>query len=152
MRIATDQDADELVRLINAAFEVERPIFGGDRIDLPGVLAYMRKGKFLVAEEIGRLIGCVYGELRGESGYVGLLSVDPVRQGKGFGRALIEAVEDCFRQSGCSRVELRVVSARTPLSRFYRHLGYEQAGTEALPAELKTNVPCYFQYMTKAIR
>jgi GNAT superfamily N-acetyltransferase len=152
MRMATDRDADKLVALINAAFAVERPIFGGDRIDEPGVLANLHKGRFLVAEETGRLIGCVYGELRGESGYVGLLSVDPLRQGQGLGRALMEAVEDFFRQAGCSCVELRVVSARTPLPRFYRHLGYEEAGREPLPAELKTKVPCYFQYMTKAIR
>ena len=149
--MADDRDVDKLVALINAAFEVERPIFGGDRIDREGVLGYMKKGKFLMAENGGALVGCVYGELRGESGYVGLLSVEPVRQGMGLGRKLMEAVEEFFRQAGCKRVELRVVSARKGLPRFYGHLGYAEAAVEPIPAEIKTNVACHFQYMVKTI-
>jgi N-acetylglutamate synthase-like GNAT family acetyltransferase len=151
MRVARQEDAPALVRLINAAFEVERPIFGGDRIDRDGVLSYLRTGKFLIAEDAHGLVGCVYGELRGESGYVGLLSVHPARQRTGLGRKLMEAVEDFFREQGCKEVELRVVSARTGLPAFYRHLGYLQTGTEALPGEIQPQVPCHFQYMTKTI-
>jgi len=152
MRVAREEDAADLVRLINAAFEVERPIFGGDRIDRDGVLAYLRNGKFLLAEDAGGLAGCVYGERRGLNGYVGLLSVDPARQRTGLGRKLMEAVEDFFREQGCKKVELRVVSARTPLPAFYRHLGYSETGTEALPAEIQPKVPCHFQYMSKTLR
>jgi len=151
MRIATEGDAAALVALINAAFAVERPIFGGERIDRKGVLAYLKKGAFLIAEDVNELIGCVYGEVRGESGYVGLLSVQPARQGTGLGRRLMEAVEDFFREKGCRKAELRVVSAREGLPAFYRHLGYAESGIEPLPAELKAKVACHFQYMTKAI-
>ena len=49
--MASSTDADALVRLINAAFRVERPYIEGDRIDAVGVRSYMAKGKFLVAED-----------------------------------------------------------------------------------------------------
>ena len=151
IRRATEQDAEALVALINAAFEVERPIFGGDRIDLRAVRNDLKRGTFLVTEDGNELVGCVYGELRDESGYVGLLSVEPARQGTGLGRRLMGAVEDFFREKGCKKVELRVVSAREPLPAFYRHLGYVEARIEAIPEHVKTKVPCHFQYLVKSI-
>jgi len=151
VRRAAENDAEALVALINRAFAVERPIFGGDRIDLRGVRDYLKRGTFLVAEDGNKLLACVYGELRDESAYVGLLSVEPARQGTGLGRRLMGAVEDLFREKGCKRVELRVVSAREPLPAFYRHLGYVEAGIEPIPEEVKTKVPCHFQYMRKSL-
>jgi hypothetical protein len=71
IRVAHQENAAALVQLINAAFEVERPIFEGDRIDRGGVLAYLQTGKFLIAEDAAGLAGWVYGERRGQQGYVG---------------------------------------------------------------------------------
>ena len=69
-------DVEALVRLINSAFRVERPYIEGNRIDAAGVRSYMAKGKFLVAEDSSGLAGCVYVELRGDRGYLGLLGVE----------------------------------------------------------------------------
>ena len=80
MRIAEIADAEEITKLINAAFVVERPFIDGDRIDLEQVLARFAKGEFLVMHEDGAMIGCVYIEPRGERSYLGLLSIDPSRQ------------------------------------------------------------------------
>src|SRR5215472_3131456 len=121
-RTASLADVDALVSLINAAFVVERPIFGGDRTSPQGVHAYLERGTFLVAEDWNGLAGCVYVELRGDRGYIGLLSVEPARQGSGLGRVLMQAAEDFCREKKCVAVDLQVVSARTPLPAFYRHL------------------------------
>ena len=83
IRLAVAADAESLAGLINAAFRVELPFIEGQRINPDGVCGYMQKGKFLLAEDSGGLAGCVYVELHGARGYLGLLGVDPPRQGTG---------------------------------------------------------------------
>src|SRR6267378_8353831 len=129
IRAAVHGDIDSLACLINSAFRAEQPFIEGDRIDPDGVRAYMEKGEFLLAEDSSALIGCIFVELRGDRGYVGLLGVDPSRQGTGLGRKLMDAAENFFREAGCIAVDLRVISARTALPAFYRHLGYVETGT-----------------------
>ena len=150
-RTADLDDVEPLVRLINSAFRVEQPFIEGDRIDPRGVRAYMKKGKFLLAEDAAGLAGCVYVELCGDRGYLGLLGVDPQRQGTGLGRKLMDAAENFFRQAGCVAVDLRIVSARTPLPAFYHHLGYLETGTAPFPHDVQTKVPCRYILMSKSI-
>ena len=152
IRIAVGEDAEPLARLINAAFVVERPFIEGERIDPAGVREYMQKGKFLVAEEAAGLVGCVYVELRGERGYLGLLGVVPAREGVGLGRKLMDAAEDHFRAAGCRAIDLRIISPRTPLPAFYEHMGYALTGTAAFAADVPVKVPCHYILMSKTLR
>jgi ribosomal protein S18 acetylase RimI-like enzyme len=151
LRVASSTDADNLARLINTAFRVEQPFIEGDRIDSQGVRAYMEKGKFLVAEDSTALAGCVYVELRANRGYLGLLGVDPSRQGTGLGRKLMDAAENYFRKAHCGAIDLRVISARTPLPAFYRHLGYTETGTAPFAPDVPAKVPCHYILMSKAL-
>jgi GNAT superfamily N-acetyltransferase len=150
-RVASPADTDALALLINAAFRVELPYIEGDRINPDGVRAYLEKGKFLLAEDAAGLAGCVYVELRGDRGYLGLLGVHPPCQGTGLGRKLMEAAEDYFRQAGCVAVDLRVISARIPLPTFYRHLGYRETGTAPFAPDVPVKVPCQYILMSKTI-
>jgi GNAT superfamily N-acetyltransferase len=152
IRLGQNHDAEALARLINAAFLVEQPFIEGDRINPDGVRAYMEKGKFLLAEDSAGLAGCVYVELRGARGYLGLLGVDPPRQGTGLGRQLMDAAENYFREAGCRAVDLRIVSARTPLPAFYRHLGYVETGAAPFPPDAPAKVPGHFILMSKSLR
>jgi len=150
-RVASLADAEALVLLINAAFRVELPFIDGDRIDAEGVRSYMTKGKFLVAEAAAVFAGCVYVEIRGERGYLGLLGVDPPCQGTGLGRKLMDAAERYFRDAGCRAIDLRVISARVPLPAFYRRLGYLETGAAPFSPEVPVKVPCHYILMTKTI-
>jgi GNAT superfamily N-acetyltransferase len=150
-RVSSLADVEALARLINAAFRVEQPFIEGDRTNPDGVRAYMERGKFLLAEDATGLAGCVYVELRGDRGYLGLLAVDPSRQGTGLGRKLMDAAENFFRQAGCVAVDLRVVSARTPLPSFYRHLGYLETGTAPFAPDVPAKVPCHYILMSKPL-
>lgn len=150
-RFAGPADVGALVRLINEAFLVERPIFDGDRTNAEAVRGLYEKGKFLVMEDSAGLAGCVYVELCGDRGYIGLLSVDPQRQGSGLGRKLMEEAEEYLRGAQCPGAELRVVSARTPLPAFYRHLGYTETHREEIPPEARPKIPCEFIYMSKEL-
>lgn len=151
IRTATEEDVEPLARLINAAFVVERPFIEGERIDPAGVRSYMEEGKFLVMEYATGLAGCVYVELRGKRGYLGLLGVEPARQGKGLGRKLMDAAEDYFRREGCREVDLRVISPRTPLPVFYEHLGFAQTGTAPFAPGVPARVPCHYILMSKQL-
>ena len=150
-RIATVVDAEALVRLINEAFKVELEFFTTDRIDLDGTLAHFKKGSFLLAELDGRLAGCNYVELRGDLGYFGLLSVSPQRQGLGLGRKLIEQAEEFCRNSGCGRMQIRVLNHRTELPPFYEKLGYKVAFIEEVEQEPAARMPYNFIVMEKTL-
>lgn len=150
MRFATTSDVSALTRLINAAFAVEHVVFDGDRIDDNGTRAYMEKGNILIADDPSGPVGCVYCEVRGERGYLGLLAVNPSRQGTGLGRELVAAAEDYLRSAGCAAVDLRTLSPRG-LPPFYKLLGYEESGTAPFPPERKAKVPGHFVLMSKRL-
>lgn len=151
IRTAVSEDIPALVRLINAAFLVEQFVFDGDRINTEETRAFMNAGKFLLAEDTAGFAGCVYLEIRQGRGYLGLLAVDPARQSTGLGSKLVAAAEDYFRAGGCSAVDLRVISQRTPLPSFYRRLGYVEIGTAPFSPSLEAKVPGHYIVMSKPL-
>ncbi len=152
IRPAGDEDVPALTRLINAAFVVEQVVFDGNRVDDLGVRAYMSGGTFLVAEDSGALAACVYIETRNDRSYLGLLSVQPARQGAGLGRQLVAAAEILARESGSRVMDLRVISARgEQLLRFYQRLGYKFIRTEPFPANLVAKVSSHYILMSKPL-
>lgn len=150
-RAATGTDVPALTTLINQAYVVERFFKVGDRISEEGVRALLRTGAFLLLERDGELVGSVYVEIRGTSGYIGLLSVRPDEHGRGYGRALMAAAEAYSAAHGATESELRVVNLRQDLPPFYRKLGYVDAGTEPFADPSEATQPCHFVKMTKRL-
>jgi len=148
--LAAADDIPGLVRVINAAYEVEKFFVSGDRTDAETVRRLMTKGGFLVTRDGGGLTGCVYVELRRPRAYFGMLSVAPSRQGTGLGRRLVDDAERYARDHGCDAMDIRVVNLRTELPAFYRKLGYVERGTEPVndPRALQ---PFHFILMSKAL-
>ncbi|MGA8145163.1 MAG: GNAT family N-acetyltransferase [Candidatus Acidiferrales bacterium] len=151
IRDGVPADAEAITKLVNDAFKVERFFIDRDRIDAAKVRAMLQTGKYLLAEDAGGLIACVYVELRGERGYFGLLAVDPARQGKGFGRKMIIEAEDYARAAGCAFMDLRIVNLRTELPPFYLRLGYVETSTEPFAADAEPSQPCHFITMSRAL-
>ena len=151
VRRATPDDASAIAGLINRAFAVEAFFVEGERTSPDDVKQMLERGVFLLAEEAGRLAGCVFVSLSGERGYFGLLSVDPELQGRGLGRRLVAAAEEHCRRGGCRVVDIRVVNLRTELPPFYAALGYHEVGSAPFPPESATKLPCHFLLMSKPL-
>ena len=151
-RIADQSDAPAVAALISLAYRVEDFFKTGDRTDEADVRARMAKSAFLLLEDdAGVLAGCVYVDVRGETGYFGMLSVDPTRQGHGLGARLIAAAEDHCRSAGCREMELEVVHLRTELPPFYRRFGYLESGTRPFFDQEHAKLPCHLIVMTKSL-
>ena len=151
VRLATDADRARLIPLINSAFSIET-FLDGTRTDEDSLAAMMREGNLLAAEDSdGRLIGCVYTEVRGERGYMGMLTVDPARQRAGLGTRIMKAAEEHLRSYGCVAVDIIVLSLRPELPPIYRRQGYVETGTQkhGLHRTLKPGVECHFIVMSK---
>jgi predicted N-acetyltransferase YhbS len=153
IRIATVDDAQTLAGIINRAFIVEAFFKIGDRTSPEDVAALMRAGgSFLIAEEDGQAIGCVFVKTKGATGYFGMLSVDPSQQGKGLGRVMVDASEAHLRDRGCSNVEIEVVNLREELPPFYERFGYRKTEERPFTTPERASQPCHFIVMTKAIK
>src|SRR5216683_5350916 len=151
VRLADPSDTDALVRLINAAFAVEKIVIEGDRIDSEKVSALFETGNFLLLYQVDQLLGCVYVEVKGKRGYLGLLGVQPDRQKSGLGRRLTTAAEDYFRKAGCEAVDLRIISVRAELPPFYERLGYAATAIAPVPDTIPLKIPSHFSVMSKSL-
>jgi N-acetylglutamate synthase-like GNAT family acetyltransferase len=150
-RTAQFEDAESIARLVNAAFRPERFFIDADRTNPDKVRGLVQKGKFLLAEEAGKLTGCVYVERNGERGYFGLLAVDPAAQRSGLGSRLVAAAEDDCRSAGCRVMDLTIVNLRKELPAFYRRLGYTESETLPFPSDQHPNQPCHLVRMSKPL-
>jgi ribosomal protein S18 acetylase RimI-like enzyme len=84
-----------------------------------------------VAEREGAVVGFVCVSERthftGEiDTYIGELVVSKTAEGRGVGRALVDAAEDWGRARGRKRVVVDTGASNTPARRFYAALGYEE--------------------------
>jgi predicted N-acetyltransferase YhbS len=131
VRAVGEQDAERIAALVNAAFEVERPMrASGDRTSPTGVRNEMQRGVFFVAEQEGRIVGSVFTRVTGTVGYFGMLAVDPARQRGGIGRALRQHAEFYCKARGCTRMTLSTGDFRTELLSYYSRAGYRVVSHE----------------------
>ena len=153
-RYATTADAPAIVTLVNDAFEVEADVLTGNRIALPDVMDRLERGSFLVCDADGALAGCVYVELRGDTGYLGLVSVASARQSLGLGRDLMAAAEGWLHEAGCSVCQLWVLNSRPELLAWYGRRGYRVVRKEPFeavnpPPTRKPLRPVHFEIMER---
>jgi predicted N-acetyltransferase YhbS len=153
VRIANESDLPALMTLLNEAFQVERSFLIGDRLDPERTRQHFQLGHFLLAEEDGALVGCVYVELRGDHGYLGMLSISPSRQKQGLGRKLVWQAEEFARNRGARFMDLTIISLRTELPPYYEKLGYTFTAAQSLRQELvgRVSQPCHLIQMSKPL-
>ena len=113
---------DEVYDLWKKAGLIIRP---GD--DLLGVRAKLQRDPdlFLVAEDSGRIVGCVLGAWDGRRGWINHLAVEASHQRKGVGSSLIRELEKRLIQKGARKVNAQVYKSNTRSVEFFKAAGYE---------------------------
>jgi ribosomal protein S18 acetylase RimI-like enzyme len=88
----------------------------------------------VVAEEGGRVVGFMFGEVRsGEfgleepTGWIEVLGVDPDSRGRAAGRRMAEAMLEHFRERGAVVVRTLVDADMPEIGGFFAALGFEPA-------------------------
>jgi putative acetyltransferase len=96
-------------------------------IDDPQAKIIDRGGQILMAVEDGEAVGCCALLKMGDGGLeLAKMAVTPGQQGKGLGRALLDAAVDRARAAGASRMWLETNSALAPALSLYRSFGFKQ--------------------------
>lgn len=150
-RTAEPSDIDAIVRLVNRAFVAESSYVEGERVNPPTVHGMWARGKFLLGEDQGTLTACIFIEPRGQRAHLGLVSVEPARQGEGLGSELMAATETHCRTAGFREMELRFIHHRTELERFYTRMGFVPSGITEAAVAARVKIPFHFVQMTKAL-
>jgi ribosomal protein S18 acetylase RimI-like enzyme len=78
-----------------------------------------------VMEIEGCIVAAACGLYDGRRGVLQSVAVLPEEQGKGYGRAIVEAVVTALQELGTSRIRLFVVKENTRALGFYEHLGFQ---------------------------
>ena len=150
-RAAVIQDVDAIVRLVNRAFVAESPYVEGERLNPDLVREMWPRGTFLLGELEGALVACIFIEPRAHQAHLGLVSVEPARQGEGLGAELMNAAESRCRAAGFREMELRFIDQRTELERFYQRLGFTRTGVCEPSPPARAKIPFHFVQMIKSV-
>lgn len=139
IRKATVQDVEQLNGLINSAYRgdssrkgwtTEADLLDGTRItpELLENLLQKDNTHLYVYEDGDQILGCV--ELRKESSklYLGMLTVNPLGQGKGIGKILLNESEKVAKELKCTSIYMSVISKRDELIDWYKRSGYRETG------------------------
>lgn len=135
-RLASETDLEQVYRIY--MHESVIPFLGHDPMPLEAFRAVYQhllgSGAFFVYEIEGRIAGFFkVTRLDGRARHVamlGTLAIDPDRQGRGIGRAMMNEVLSMLRALGIRRVELQVEDDNTRARNFYGTLGFEQEGIQ----------------------
>jgi ribosomal protein S18 acetylase RimI-like enzyme len=143
-RPATTADVPPLVALVNSAYRgdsskvgwtTEADLLDGQRVDVEGLTeTIVRPGTVILLHERDHaLVGCVHLERTGQDCYLGMLTIQPMAQGAGLGRQMLEAAERWALEHWSSRtIHMTVIVQRTELIAWYERRGYHRTGERKL--------------------
>jgi GNAT superfamily N-acetyltransferase len=144
-----DHDLADIVALVNSAYRGELAakgwtsesyLLGGQRTDEETLRADLaaKPGSTILTlrdEAMAPPHACAWLEpTDGGAWYVGMVTVSPLRQDGGLGRAMLEACEAHAKAHGATRMKMTVISVRDTLIAWYQRRGYSLTGeTQPFP-------------------
>lgn len=137
--IAKAEDLASLSSFVNRAYRGdtarlgwthEADLLGGTRVEESLLAEERARGVQLVlARQERDLVGCYHFEMKdAHTAYVGMITVEPGRQGAGLGKALLDNASERARAAGAQRINLTVMSERLELIAYYQRRGFELTG------------------------
>jgi len=95
---------------------------------------------FLVGESRGEIVATVMGGYEGHRGWINYLAVSPQHQRKGYGREIMEFVEQKIQLKGCPKINLQVRGTNTKSTAFYQAIGYDIENVIGLGKRLEPDI------------
>jgi predicted N-acetyltransferase YhbS len=133
---ANKDDAAQMTSLINSAYRgefsrkgwtTEADLLDGSRTDTDEILSLMANDNsmFILCKQNSELQASVYLNNTDDGVHIGMLAVNPLLQGQGIGKALLQAAEIAAQQTwSTNRFVMLVISCRHELIAFYERRGY----------------------------
>lgn len=106
-----------------------REHWGGEVLAVRGELYRPADHPGLVAEEEGTAVGLLTYIVQGAA--CEILSLDSLREGRGIGAALIDAVAEAARGAGCMWLQLVTTNDNLQALGFYQRRGFRLVGIDA---------------------
>lgn len=138
-RAAAIGDADQIARLVNAAYRPapgeggwthESDLVRGDRTSPSQIEALIGTSTVIVGVIGAKAVACAHVAGEGSEAQIGMLAVEPTLQAGGVGKALLAYAEEyAFSVLGAKDLMLVVVRARLALIEFYMRRGYQRTGS-----------------------
>jgi ribosomal protein S18 acetylase RimI-like enzyme len=96
---------------------------------------------FLVGVVSGQVMASVMAGYEGHRGWVNYLAVSRDHRGHGYGKKLMQWVEQLFLEAGCPKINLLVRATNSGIVEFYRSMGYVQDEAVSLGKRLIPDEP-----------
>ena len=96
---------------------------------------------FLVGTLENKIVATVMGGYDGHRGWINYLAVDPDYRNNGYGRLIMEEVEQRIGVKGCSKINLQVRATNKAVIEFYQALGYSDDQVIGLGKRLEEDEP-----------
>lgn len=97
----------------NAKKDIERKMKVSDKLFLIGFLD-------------NEIIATVMGGYDGHRGYINYLAIDPVYQGRGIGKEIMQAIEERLKALNCPKINVQIRNDNLDTLNFYKSIGYNQ--------------------------
>lgn len=93
---------------------------------LPGDITVRNQKLFIsVLKDDGSLIGFItYYQADNTTGHIELLAIDKQYKGLGYGKKLVNYVQNWLAKLGCKYIQLYVYTTNNHAIQFYKHLGF----------------------------
>lgn len=92
---------------------------------------------FLVGFIDETVVATVMGGYEGHRGWINYLAVKPSQQRKGYGQAIMQAVESLIKQKDCPKINLQVRATNEAVIKFYSAIGYANDNVVGLGKRLE---------------
>ena len=92
---------------------------------------------FLVGAEDGDIVATVMGGYEGHRGWINYLAVKPCARRRGYGEAMMRAVERDIEALGCPKINLQVRSSNADVIAFYEAIDYRRDDVVGLGKRLE---------------
>jgi ribosomal protein S18 acetylase RimI-like enzyme len=153
-QLAQSNDLPRLSAFVNRAYRGdtarqgwthEADLLDGTRVEASLLAEELARGVSLVmAYDSDELLGCYHFEMKeAHTAYVGMITVDPLKQGGGLGKQLLENAFARARTLGAQLIKLTVMSDRHELIAYYERRGFKRTGAQFTfePSDTRYGLP-----------